>query len=188
MSFIFNIMLALLWGGLLSVVLVVLLYLLVRALYPSCKLTLLSGLVMFVLWIFVFVQSTMMVGALYAKGYVDDLKTMVATFMEKGTDVSDSLNYLQQADQLKQNLSEQYPILESYLDRLDISELLDRNMPVEIVLAEGIKEMIHFYILRRVLWMLAFLLVGGILYHSFQRKGSSYSNTYNTTYSSTMKF
>lgn len=181
-------MFALLWGGLLSVVLVVLLYLLIKAFYPSCKLTLLSGVVMFVLWIFLFIQSTMLVGALYAKGYVDDMKTVVATFMEKATDVSDSLNSSQQADKLKQDLSEQYPILESYLDRLDIRELTNRDMPVEIILAESIKTMIHFYILRRVLWIVAFLLVGGTLYYQFQRKSSSYRNTYNTSYSSTMKF
>ena len=170
-------------------VLVVLLYLLIRALYPSCKLTLLSGVVMFVLWIFLFIQSTMMVGGLYAKGYVNDIKTVVATFMRKTTDLSDSVNHSQQVDNLKQNLSEQYPILEFYLDRLDIRELTNRDMPMEIILAESIKEMIHYYILRRILWMVAFLLIGGVLYHSFQRKGSSYNrNTYSTNYSSTMKF
>lgn len=182
-------MLALLWGGLLSIVFIVLLYLLIRAFYPSYKLTILSGLVMFVLWIFLFIQSTMMVGALYAKGYVDDIKAVVATFVAETVDASNSLTQSQQqVSQLKLYLTEQYPMLEPYLNRLDVQELMDENMPMENALTEGINKTINFYILKRVLWMVAFWIIGGFLYHFFQQRRSSYRDAHNTSYSSTMKF
>lgn len=163
MSFIFNLISALLWGGILSVVFVVLLYLLMRALYSSYRFTLWNVLLLLVLWILLFAQSTMMVGAMYAKGYVDDVQELVSSIANQANGTFGQLSSAEQVEQVKQAIHDELPAVSSYIDKIDVKSIADGSTGFAVGIAQVMKETINYYILRRILWITGIIIGGGIL-------------------------
>lgn len=163
MSFIFNLISTLLWGGLLSIVIIVLLYLLMRALYSSYRFTLWNILLVLVLWILFFAQSTMMIGAMYAKGYVDDVQELVSGVANQANGAFGQLSSIEQVEQVKQAIQEELPIVSSYIDKIDVKSIADDSTDYAVGIAQFMRTTINYYILRRILWIIGFVIGGGIL-------------------------
>ncbi len=150
-----DMMACLLWGGLLSVGLVVCLYVVFRKCCPSYTLSLVSGLLLFVLLIILFIQSFMLVGAIHAQRYVDAGRIISEQVMGTIEKDAPSLTAMQQADLLTQEITRQYPVLEPFIQRVDLAAYTRGGKEMVADLLDVTQQMIQSYLLRRILWICA---------------------------------
>lgn len=136
-----NTIICIFWGIVISGILTILLFKITKALCPSYSLSFLSGLTLFIFSIFLFAQSAMLVGAIYAKGYVNDINAAAG-----------------QAGQIKQKISDEYPIVSSYLNQINVTDVSAENTAIAFI--KEIKSIINYYIMRRILWMAGFMMAG----------------------------
>lgn len=136
-----NILACVLWGVFISVTLVVFLYWFLRLLHPNYSLTIPGVLIGLFLQILLFAQSVMLIGAVYAKGYADKMKI---------------------TEQFQQEIGREYPMIQSCLNKIDVEDIVDeKNATISII--NEIKSLINYYILRRVLWIVGFMISGVII-------------------------
>lgn len=131
------------WGIIISGVLTTLLFRIMKALCPSASLTFPSGLTLFILSIFLFAQSVMLTGAIYAKGYVKDIDKITGQTGDAG--------------QIKQKISTEYPFVSSYLNPINVTDVS------AISIIKEIKSLINYYIMRRILWMTGLMIAGMVV-------------------------
>ncbi len=136
-----NTIICIFWGIVISGILTILLFKITKALCPSYSRSFLSGLILFILSIFLFAQSAMLAGAIYAKGYVNNINAAAG-----------------QAGQIKQKISDEYPIISSYLNQLNITDVSAGDTAIAFI--KEIKSIINYYIMRRILWMAGFMMTG----------------------------
>lgn len=169
-TFIGNIMACIAWGTIISVMLLITLHIVMKALYPSYSLSILGACVLFVLFIFLFAQSVMLVGALYAKGYVEDVEKLTVSLIHETGHASKQLTSTEQSKEIIQKIEKEYPALSSYLSKIDTGTITGGGTAVVIALARDLKSEINYYILRRVLWLAGMMLTGRILLACTRRK------------------
>lgn len=169
-TFIGNIIACIAWGTILSVMLLIILHIVMKALCPSYSLSLPGACILFVLFIFLFAQSVMLTGAMYAKGYVDDMDTLAVSLIHETGHASKQLTSTEQAQEMIRKIEKEYPALSSYLSKIDTGALTGGGTAIAIALARELKSEINYYMLRRVLWLAGMMLAGRILLACVKRK------------------
>lgn len=169
-TFIGNIIACMAWGIIISGVLITILHLVMKALYPSYSLSIPGACVLFILFIFLFAQSTMLSGAMYAKGYVDDIEALAVSFIHKAGDTSKQTASTEQAKEIIRKIEKEYPALSSYLSKIDTDAITGGGTALAIALTRDLKSEINYYILRRVLWLAGMMLTGRFLLACTKRK------------------
>lgn len=166
MFLISNILGSLFWGFIITLVVVGCVYLLCKALISYRASSLLSLGILLVLFILAGAQSTMMVGAMYAKGYVNDISTYANSLVTVGADAVQSGTHPASSasdfNRIRQQIEEQFPMAKPVLDHIDISDLdqyVASGHSVVDFIADELKSTFNYYILRRVLWLMGFVLV-----------------------------
>ena len=108
----------------------------------------------------------MMVGAMYAKGYVNDISTYANSLVTVGADAVQSgthpVSSASDFNRIRQQIEEQFPMAKPVLDHIDISDLdqyVASGHSVVDFIADELKSTFNYYILRRVLWLMGFVLV-----------------------------
>lgn len=162
------------WGTLLAIIIVMAVYLLYRQLAPSCGKGLIP-LLLFILFLFIGAQTTMTVGALYAKGYISDIHKSANSIIGNTTDqvnstVADVENTIYQ-------LKSQFPFAAPLLNKVDIGKATryveGGGHSVVDFIASNLHETVNYYILRRILWIIGFVLlalIGMLLFSSKKRQ------------------
>lgn len=153
-----NIIVCILWGAFLSSVFVALLYAVVRVLWHAIPFSLLTFFIALTTWILIFFQSTVLVGAMHAKEYVDDIAVLATKLMEQMNTPCQAFSP-NDVEQFKQKLTEEYPLLSSYINKVETAAFTSGS----IDLVKEVKNQINCYILRRVLWIGGFMIIGGFL-------------------------
>lgn len=176
-TFISNIIACIAWGTAISVMLLIVLHIVMKALYPSYSLSLPGTCVLFILFIFLFAQSVMLAGALYAKGYADDIETIAVNFIHESRHTSKPLTSTEQAKEMIRKIEKEYPFISSYLKKVNTAHITSGGTAIAIALSRDLKSEINYYILRRVLWLAGMMLVGKILLAWTRRKQYAQHNT-----------
>lgn len=158
-----NLLGSIFWGGVIAI-------LVTLAVYAVCKQlgradSLLTWGVLAVLLLFGGAQCTMMVGAMYAKGYVDDVSGYANNLLPEKSAAQDAVSDFQR---IRQQIEEQFPLSKSVFKRIntdDIQEYTASGHSVVEFIADEMKSTINYYILRRVAWLLGVVLIAlvGIL-------------------------
>ena len=169
------------WGILISVLLLILICVLNKSFNGRTSFSLLNVFLLIVGFFFFLFQSTLLVGGIKAKDYINNVETLLQAFSSEISYASLDEQQMQEAVRL---LASEYPILESYAE--DVSSeitdyLAETDVPMSFVEVFGysLRAVINMYILRRVGW-LAFgflLLIVGVIY----------TGSKNTTRTSTRK-
>lgn len=162
-TFIGNIIACIAWGIVISVILLIVLHIIMKALYPSYSLSIPSICVLFILFIFLFAQSAMLAGAIYAKGYVDDIETLAVSLIHETGHMSKQLTPTEQTKEMIRKIEKECPALSSYLSKIDTGTITGGGTVIASALARDLKSEINYYILRRVLWLAGMMLAGRIL-------------------------
>lgn len=172
------------WGILITVVCMALFFFLIRGWYRNAVFTPISYLVGIVLFLLLAFQCTMIVGAIkiinITPYYEAQIQQMVNNHFPSDREVSK-----QESEQLVEWLVTEYPILQHYFNSGEFTGYTARQLPA--VMGAEIRSFLRFYILRRLLWCLGFVIVGAVLVirsisKGYERKHSN-SSRY-TRYSS----
>ena len=109
---------------------------------------------------------------MYAKGYVDDISTYANSLVTAGADAvqsgTDAVPSVSDFNRIRQQIEDQFPMAKPVLDRIDVGDLdqyVASGHSVVDFIANELKSTLNYYILRRVLWLMGFVLVAlvGIL-------------------------
>lgn len=169
-TFISNIIACIAWGTIISVMLLIILHIVMKALYPSYSLSIPGACILFLLFIFLFTQSAMLTGAMYAKGYVDDIEVLAVSLIHETGYASKQLTSKEQTKEMIRKIEKEYPALSSYFSKIDTDTITGGGTAIAIALARDLRSEINYYILRRVLWLAGMMLTGRILLACTRRK------------------
>lgn len=156
------------WGILISVLLLIFICVLNKSFNGRASFSLLNVFLLIVGFFFFLFQSTLLVGGIKAKDYINNVETLLQTFSSEISYASLDEQQMQEAVRL---LASEYPILESYVE--DVSEeisgyLAETDVPLNFVEVIGysLRAVINMYILRRIGWLVFgfLLLTVGVVY------------------------
>lgn len=156
------------WGILISVLLLILICILNKSFNGRASFSLLNVFLLIVGFFFFLFQSTLLVGGIKAKDYINNVETLLHAFSSEISYASLDEQQMQDAVRL---LANEYPILKSYAE--DVSAeitnyLAETNTPINFVEVIGysLRTVINMYILRRVGWLVFgfLLLTVGVIY------------------------
>ena len=170
------------WGTILAIIIVTVVYLLYRQLAPSGRKGIMPHLLLFVLFLFVGAQTTMTVGALYAKGYISDISNGANSIIGNTADQVNST--VTDIESTIYQLKSQYPFAAPLLNKVDIGKATryveGGGRSVVDFIASNLHETVNYYILRRVLWIIGFVvlaLIGMLLFSSRKRQPAPQTST-----------
>ena len=134
---------------------------LVKASYPRISYSILSYIVGVILWMFVFVQSILMYGALAAKSeidyYTDIVQTQINKYYTETTVLLDNTGIQQLADEIKTY----NPLIAQLVSEIELNSY-DVEHIAETYTKE-VRENLSWYIWKRIGWSSLFIVVGAII-------------------------
>lgn len=184
MFFLGNILGCIFWGAVIAVAATAAVWLICRLISGNLN-SLGACIVLTVLFILAGAQGSMITGAFYLRGYVDEAHDAVAALVptiETGNLEQASANI----DEIKKRVFEEYPMLEPFADKIDLSQIesyAQSGTAMADTVAKQFNDSLAYYILRRVLWLLGFMIVAtlAIVFLFSYRGGSSDYSDYGGT-------
>ena len=152
-----NIIGSLFWGSLIAIVVTVAVWLLCQAVDRAASPV--TYIIMVILLILTGAQATMMVGAMYAKGYITDINDYANSLMSTSESIT---AYNSNFDELRHQIEEEFPIAKLLFDKIDTDGLqayLNKSQSITDYLTDNLNSTLNWYIIRRILWMMAFVVV-----------------------------
>ncbi len=151
------------WGIVIASIVIFVLHFILKYLNSGFRMSMTGMATSIILFILLFTQGILMAGAFYAKGYVDEIGTLALEVISNSQENANELITPDEAERAKREISDAFPLLSPYISNLNIEELEGRSTSVAIAMTRGIKNLIDWYILRRVFWMTGMMITGGIL-------------------------
>lgn len=156
---------SLFWGILIGLACLLVFYLLVKGWWKDAKFspfTYLTGGVLGLLLIF---QCTLICGSLAIMNKADEFESLVTQVVQQMADtgyasLSDVVDE-QESQEVMDQLVENHPILGNYVDWADFSGHTLAELPASMT--ETLKSYLKRYIVRRLLWSLAFVVVAAVI-------------------------
>jgi predicted PurR-regulated permease PerM len=159
-----NIIGSIFWGGLIALLLTAAVWLLCQVLDRARSVW--TYAVLLVFFLLAGAQCTMMVGTMYAKGYLTDIGEYANMLVSTGEDMAGSVSgNIDDISNILDQISEEYPIVTPIINKIDISdaqEYMAKGHTLVDFITDDIHDAMNYYILRRVLWTLGFMIVAAI--------------------------
>lgn len=164
MFVLFNVVSCIGFGVLLALVLSLGLVFLAMKLFSPVRIKLFSWVLLLFMTLLICYQSVLLVGGGYAKSYMNDISESVLTVVNTTrTAIDGTVSTFYQHEQVLEDLTEKYPLLQSYISEINLQEYINSGLSVPEIVVKELNSMVNFYMLRRVLWILGFLLLGVIV-------------------------
>ena len=150
---------SMIWGLLIAVICMGLFIFLIKGWYKDATFTPISYVVGAILLILLSVQCVLVVGSLkiidMSEIYEERISIIVDSVYSPSEEVS-----LSQASDVIDKIIDEYPILHYYIGGGDFSGFTAKELPHAI--AQELRSFMRWYIFRRILWCLGFVLVGAV--------------------------
>lgn len=161
-----NLILSILWALVITIILLIILHFLMKSLFPRYNYTFSTILILIIATIILFWQSIQLVGAFYVKDYVNDMSEVVSGFIKNGEKLMSQDTYsLADLENIKRNISENYPFLQEYINGMEMKDLHAKGVLQSI--KSAINKEIHQYMWIRVGWaFLCWVVAFGGLYYT----------------------
>ncbi len=151
---------SIIWGILITAICLALFFFLIRGWYRNATFTPISYVIGFFLFLLLAFQCTMIVGAIkiinISPYYESQIQQLVGTYFPPSQEIT-----RQESEQVIDWLVTEYPILQHYFDSGEFTGYTAQQLPA--VMGAEIRSFLRFYILRRLLWCLGFVIVGAVL-------------------------
>lgn len=151
---------SIIWGILITAICLALFFFLIRGWYRNATFTPISYVIGFFLFLLLAFQCTMIVGAIkiinISPYYESQIQQLVGTYFPPSQEITG-----QESEQVIDWLVTEYPILQHYFDTGEFTGYTAQQLPA--VMGAEIRSFLRFYILRRLLWCLGFVIVGAVL-------------------------
>lgn len=150
------------YGVLITSVLMAVVYFVLRQVNRSTVCTIAFFLVGVILFVLLSFQQTLMVGAIKAKEYLND----VAEYVEEIADVKDGIidrTSREVNTDYVQKIKKQFPEFSLFVDVDKIGENLNDMGTTVMEMKENTSSSLNYYILRRIMWSLGFLVAAIVI-------------------------
>lgn len=144
------------WGTLIAILLMFLMHVGIVNLSSRRRYTLLSALVYFICFFFLMWQTVRLMGAVYMKGYVDDIRQSM----------EGSLAQLSALDAtavgVKDQLSQQYPFLADYISDIPVDEISPGQDAFSWV--DYVVDYVHYELNGYIAWRVGYMLLTAVVF------------------------
>ena len=151
---------SIIWGILITIICFVLFFFLIQGWYKNAAFTPMSYVIGIILFLFLAFQCTMIVCAIkiiiVSHYYEAQIQQLINSYFSYDQEITK-----QESEQLIGWLVNEYPILQHYFNSGEFVGYTALELPQAV--GEAIRSFLRFYILRRLLWCLGFVIVGAIL-------------------------
>ncbi|MDO4187057.1 MAG: hypothetical protein Q4D30_11340 [Bacteroidales bacterium] len=148
---------SIIWGILIALSCMALFVFLIKGWYKDATFSPISYVVGVILFLLLSFQCILIVGSLKIIDSTDSYETQIRQIVEYRYAPSDEIS-LQEADDIIKEIIERFPILHYYISGGTFSGHTARQLPHSI--ASEIRSFMSWYIVRRILWCLGFVVVG----------------------------
>ena len=111
------------------------------------------------LFLFLSIQCILIVGSFKIIHATDYYEVEISRIVDNTYDATDEVT-LGQADKIIQGIIKRFPLLHYYIDENNFSGYTAKELPHAI--ADELRSFMRWYIFRRILWCLGFVIIGAI--------------------------
>lgn len=147
------------WGILIAVACMALFVFLIKGWYKDATFSPISYVVGAILFLFLSFQCILIVGSLKIISMTDEYEQRISLIVEDSYSPSDMVS-MPEASDVVDTIIDEYPILEYYISGGEFSGYSASQLPH--VMADELRSFMCWYIFRRILWCLGFVIVGAI--------------------------
>ena len=147
------------WGVLIAVICMGLFVFLIKGWYKDATFSPISYLVGALLFLLLSFQCVLVVGSLKIIDMTDEYENRITTIVNSVYSSYEEVS-LTQASDIIDRIIDEYPILQYYIGGGQFSGFTAQELPHAI--AQELRSFMRWYILRRILWCLGFVIVGAI--------------------------
>ena len=150
---------SLIWGILIAIVCIALFVFLIKGWYKDATFSPISYITGAVLFFFLSFQCVLVVGSLKIISMTDEYEQRIANIVESVYSSSEEVSVSQASDVID-TIIDEFPILEYYIGGGEFSGFTAAQLPH--AMADELRSFMRWYIFRRTLWCLGFVIVGAI--------------------------
>lgn len=147
------------WGLLIAIACMALFVFLIKGWYKDATFSPVSYIIGAILFIFLSFQCILIVGSLKIISMTDEYEQRITSIVESAYSPSDMVS-MPQASDVIDTIIDEFPILEYYISGGEFSGYSASKLPHAI--ADELRSFMRWYIFRRLLWCLGFVIVGAI--------------------------
>lgn len=147
------------WGILIAVACMALFVFLIKGWYKDATFSPVSYAVGAILFIFLSFQCILIVGSLKIIDTTGHYEAEISRIVDSTYDATDEVT-MGQADDIIQVIIDRFPILQYYISGGEFSGFSASQLPH--AMADELRSFMRWYIFRRILWCLGFVIVGAI--------------------------
>lgn len=147
------------WGLLIAIACMALFVFLIKGWYKDATFSPVSYIIGAILFIFLSFQCVLIVGSLKIISMTDDYEQRITSIVESVYSPSDMVS-MPQASDVIDTIIDEFPILEYYIGGGEFSGFTAAQLPH--AMADELRSFMRWYIFRRLLWCLGFVIVGAI--------------------------
>lgn len=147
------------WGLLIAIACMALFVFLIKGWYKDATFSPVSYIIGAILFIFLSFQCVLIVGSLKIISMTDDYEQRITSIVESLYSPSDMVS-MPQASDVIDTIIDEFPILEYYIGGGEFSGFTAAQLPH--AMADELRSFMRWYIFRRILWCLGFVIVGAI--------------------------
>lgn len=150
---------SLLLGVFLTIVGIVLMFVLIRSWWRNSTFTPMSFVVGGILFFFLAYQAVLICGAVTIKSYCDDVEMAINGMV---ANIPDDVPFSTEDSQvILDQISEEWPLVGYYVNMADFRG--QTSATIGSAMADELRSYMNWFILRRVCWSLAFVVIGAII-------------------------
>lgn len=150
---------SMIWGILIAVACIALFVFLIKGWYKDATFSPISYAVGTILFLFLSFQCILIVGSLKIISMTDEYEQRITSIVESVYSPSDMVS-MPQASDVIDTIIDEFPILEYYISGGEFSGFTAEQLPH--AMADELRSFMRWYIFRRILWCLGFVIVGAI--------------------------
>lgn len=150
---------SLIWGILIAVICMALFVFLIKGWYKDATFSPVSYVVGALLFLLLSFQCVLIVGSLKIIDMSDEYEREITSIVDSAYSPLDEVSQSQASD-IIDAIIEEYPILHYYISGGEFSGFSARELPHAI--AQELRSFMRWYIFRRILWCLGFVIVGAV--------------------------
>lgn len=147
------------WGILIAGACMALFVVLIKGWYKDATFSLVSYVIGAILFLFLSIQCILIVGSLKILDTTDYYEMEITRIVESSFDAADEVT-MRQSDDIIKLIIDRYPLLHYYIGGGEFTGFTAKQLPHAI--ADELRSFMHWYIFRRILWCLGFVIVGAV--------------------------
>lgn len=148
-----------LWGVLIAIACMALFVFLIKGWYKDATFSPVSYLVGTVLFLFLSVQCILIVGSLKILNTTDFYEAEITRIIDSAYEASDEVS-MEYASDIIDTIIDRFPLLHYYIGGGEFSGFTAKELPH--AMADELRSFMRWYIFRRILWCLGFVIVGAV--------------------------